>query len=263
MNIWVLSDLHVAGREYDLRLAEVCPPHVSVLVLAGDIGQGVAAVQWMNEQQAVLGIPFVYVAGHHDLMNWYGEPIKQVIGKMKAHAVFEVHIPDNEQVGIGGVHFLGTTLWTDFEYSDSPRQSNRDLMRAASTFADFSAINVGEGELLTPEAWVAMRHEARDWLQSELLALRDKDRGPRVLVTHHLLSPCSLDPKFVGDATNAAFCSDLPDALLGLANVWIHGHSHHAQDWRGPEDVHVLSNPLGYPGEKASPGFDFVKWVEV
>lgn len=262
MNVWFLSDLHLEERDYDLRLAGVCPPHVGVLVLAGDIGQGTQAVGWMNEQQAEIGVPIVYVHGNHDLMDFYGTDMSEIIAKMKARAAPDVHILDNERVELGGVHFLGTTLWTDLSYSDPPGRSERDIALSISTFPDFSSINVAGGELLTAEAWVALHQEARDWLESELLALRDQSEGPRVVVTHHLPHPRSLDPRFAGSDTDAAFCSRLPDALLAAADVWIHGHSHHAQDWIGPGGVRVVSNPLGYPGD-TSPGFDFVRWVEV
>jgi len=262
MHIWYLSDLHLEERDYDLEIVGWCPPHASVLVLAGDVGNGAAGVQWANRQAEVLGLPVIFVPGNHDFFDVYGTDLQALLGRMKTAAAPGVHVLYNERIEIRGVTFLGATLWTDFAYSEHAWTSEQDLMRAASTFPDFSLINV-EGDLLTPETWVRLHQEARDWLESELISLQDRDAGPRVVVTHHLPHPRSLDPRHRGSDTDAAFCSRLPDALLGLADAWIHGHSHHAQDWRGPGGVHVVSNPLGYPGEGRAPGFERPQWVTV
>ena len=262
MNIWVMSDLHLEYRDYKLDPAGFCPPHASVLVLAGDVGNGVEAVEWMNRQQERIGLPIIFVPGNHDFFDYDGTDMFELLEQMKAAANPCVHILYNERIEVSGVRFLGTTLWTDYRYSDPPGKSERELMLSTSLYPDYFTIHLG-GEKFTPEDSVRLHHEARDWLESELLGLRDRDKKPRVVVTHFLPSPRSLDPRFKGKDTSAAFCSELPDALLGLADVWLHGHSHYAQDWRGPGGVHVVCNPMGYSDDGEAPGFDPVKWVTV
>lgn len=263
MNIWYLSDLHLEYRDYKLSLTALCPPHVSALVLAGDIGNGIEAVEWMNRQQAGLGIPVIFVPGNHDYFDYERTDLHELLAQMKASAAEGVHVLNNERLDLGGVHFLGTTLWTDYLYSDPPGHYRReDLMRATAMYPDYDTIYFGDRKFMAEDS-VALHEKARDWLETEMMVLRDQDQRPRVVVTHFLPSPRSIDPRFQGRDTNAGFCSELPDALLSAADVWIHGHTHHAQEWTGPGGVRVVCNPLGYPEAGETPGFEFMRWVEV
>lgn len=83
MNIWYMSDLHLEYRDYKLSLSGRCPPHVSVLVLAGDIGNGIEAVEWMNRQQTALGIPVVFVPWNHDYFNYERIDMRDLLAQMK------------------------------------------------------------------------------------------------------------------------------------------------------------------------------------
>jgi Icc-related predicted phosphoesterase len=76
-----------------------------------------------------------------------------------------------------------------------------------------------------------------------------------MVLTHHAPSPRSLDPRFHGQVTNAAFAPDL-SKLIRAANptFWVHGHVHRAQDYVEGQ-TRVLCNPLGYRGEHGATGF--------
>ncbi len=252
MNVWYLSDLHLEYRDYKLALGDLCPPGAQVLVLAGDIGNGIEAVEWMNRQQTEIGIPIVFVPGNHDFFDYERTDLFALLVEMQAIAAPRVHILYNESLELDGVMFLGTTLWTDYHYSDQPdRYSQLDLMRAAAMFPDYDAIYRGDSKF-TPQDCAELHEEARDWLETELLTLRDQGCDRRVVATHYLPSPRSLDPRFLGQDTNAAFCSDLPDAFLGLAKVWLHGHTHYAQMWTGAQRRAGSLQPDGVSGRRCS-----------
>lgn len=81
--------------------------------------------------------------------------------------------------------------------------------------------------------------------------------GPtrRVVVTHHLPSAKSLDPRYAGEG-DACYASDLEEIIGRLKPAaWIHGHTHKPSDYLigktriacmpkgyGPEDDRPLEN---------------------
>ena len=106
MKIHVLSDLHT-------EFAPFHPPETDadVVVLAGDVGVGTRGVpmirEWFPDR------PVVYVAGNHE---FYREAIPRLSEKIAGAAEgTRVHYLENRAVVIGGVRFLGCTLWTDFD----------------------------------------------------------------------------------------------------------------------------------------------------
>lgn len=108
MKIHILSDLHLEFG--GLRLPEA---DADVTVLAGDIGVGLQGIEW-----ALQAIPFhqpvIYVMGNHE---FYGQRSMPELWKKAREKVAgtHVHLLENEAVEIGGVRFLGATLWTDFD----------------------------------------------------------------------------------------------------------------------------------------------------
>src|SRR5574340_769198 len=108
-----------------------------------------------------------------------------------------VHLMEYETVEIGGVRFLGATLWTDFDLFGD-REGG---MKSALDMNDYWNIitNSGAGYTsnratrLTPTDTLRMHRESVSWL-SEELAKRD-DR--QVVVVTHTAPHCgSLHPKY-------------------------------------------------------------------
>ena len=68
--------------------------------------------------------------------------------------------------------------------------------------------------------------------------------------------------QFEGDLLSVAFVSHLPELIEGpnAPDLWIHGHTHVALDYRVGE-CRVVCNPLGYPQEKT--GVDTALVIEV
>lgn len=236
MKIQVLSDLHLEACEgFGATTDEKIPPlavNCDVLVLAGDIHRGYAGMPPFFD----VDVPVVYVAGNHE---FYGHHINRMsIDLARCASYFGINYLDASEVVIGGVRFLGTTLWTDFSLYQSRIRASLDAAR--NSIHDFSTIRT-PGGFLTPEQTVVMHRVAREWLGKQLSKPFD---GPTVVVTHHAPSVRSNDPKFDGSPLTPAFCSEL-DELAGAATVWIHGHCHNSSsyNWNG---TRVVANPRGY-----------------
>ena len=247
MKIGVLSDLH-------LSRAPLAPPPaagVDAYVLAGDIARPQAAIAWAAE----LGKPVVYVPGNHE---FYGGSLPGVVRELRRLAAgTAVHVLDNEEVSLGGVRFLGSTLWSDFLLDGPGARRDAAMREALRCMHDFQRIFLDEERqaLFTPADAARLFERNAAWLQARL---ERPWPGPTVVVTHHAPSALSVHPRFAGSALNACFASRL-DHLLGSerAVLWIHGHVHHSVDY-AVRGTRVLCNPRGYvtDGRNENDAFD-------
>lgn len=232
MRIRVLSDLHLEVAPFD-------PPAAAaeVVVLAGDIHNGAAGVEWARRHFAA---PVIFVAGNHEPFD--AEFHATATALRAAAAGSNVHVLDCGETVLGGVRFLGCTLWSDFAlYGPAGREIALESLRRIAP--DFRVIAFG-GRRFTTDDWLALHHAHRAWLAARLAA---PFAGPTVVVTHFLPHPGSIAPRFATHPLNPAFASDL-GPLLARASLWIHGHTHAARDYR-VEGARVVCNPRGYPGE--------------
>lgn len=235
MKIQFFSDIHLEFGELALPATEA-----DLIVAAGDIGIGVAGVDWLLGA----GKPVLYIAGNHE---FYGGDLVYTTAAIEAAAhATNVHFLHNSEWDFGGVRFLGTTLWTDFLAADA------DTMALAARYInDFQQIQYA-GRPLAPEDIVATHDRARAWLAA---ALGRPYSGPTVVVSHHAPSFQSWHENDVS-FFRAAYCSDL-SALTAAhpIDMWLHGHIHAVSDYR-LDGIHVLCNPRGYEGYQVVAGFD-------
>ncbi|MCU0258693.1 MAG: metallophosphoesterase [Solirubrobacteraceae bacterium] len=246
MRLRILSDLHVESAPF-----EPPPADADVVVLAGDVHNGEAALHWARA--AFPDRPIVQVAGNHE---FYDGAYDEVLARMRAAArELGIHFLENDAAVIGGVRFLGCTLWTDYRLFEDGARGQRLSQQAAMEanrrlFADYFAIAVDgpQGRRRFEPADSVRLHEAsRAWLAERL---GERFDGPTVVVTHHLPSWRSVHPQFARWVTNAGFASDV-DALVGRAGLWIHGHTHTTQSY-AIGTARVACNPRGYPRLPAS-----------
>ena len=114
MRIRVLSDLHLEFKDWKPPKADA---DADVVVLAGDIHVGVKGIEWAR--RSFPSIPIVYVAGNHE---FYGEHIHDMTQELlREGRRLGVDVLDARSAVIGGVRFLGATLWTDFALGEMTR----------------------------------------------------------------------------------------------------------------------------------------------
>jgi len=234
LKLHVLSDLH-------LGQAGFAPPatDADVIILAGDIARPPEAVAWAR----ALGKPVLYVPGNHE---FYGGSLDGTVAQLRALcAGSKVHLLHDDELRWGGVRFLGTTLWTDFQlFGDGQERASAE--EAASRFMrDFQRIRVHDAApgLLTPRDCASLFERHAAWLARRLDQPFD---GTTVVITHHSPSPRSVHPRFEGSPVNACFVSRA-EHLMGRGRValWVHGHTHDSFDYE-VDGTRVLCNPRGY-----------------
>jgi predicted phosphodiesterase len=251
VKIRVLSDLH-------LELQDWLPPEVEadIVVLAGDIHSGTRGIEWARRQFPLSTV--LYVPGNHES---YGRDIRETVSDLqRAGRRFGVDVLHGRGVVIGGVRFLGATLWTDFALYGSDAQSVARAMREAKYgMSDFSVIRHEPHGLFRPEHARAMHLEQVCWIRERLA---EGFPGPTVLITHHLPHPRSIHLKYRGSALNPAFASDLSHLMGPPIAAWIHGHTHESCDYI-EQGTRVLCNPRGYGPFELNAAFDPILTIEI
>lgn len=235
MKLHILSDLHLSVHGMPIPSTDA-----DIVVLAGDISRPQQAIEW------ALGFdkPVLYVPGNHE---FYGSSLLSTIRELRRLAEgTDVHILDNEVLELGGVRFLGSTLWTDFLAAGEGAQQAAAIEQSIRFNRDFQRIRVADGPaaaLFTPGDCAALFAANTRWLDGEL---QRPFSGPTVVITHHAPSLQSIHPRFAGSALNAGFVSDAEWLMSGeRVRLWIHGHTHDSFDY-GVGGTRVVCNPRGY-----------------
>lgn len=249
----ILSDLHNEVRKLDPVVdGQRIDADADVVVLAGDIHEGVQAPMWARE--AFPDKEIVMVAGNHE---FYGRYWNSNLRKMREKSVqLGIHFLENESVELFGVRFLGCTLWTDYcLYAEDKRRES--MAHAQTCMTDFRLIKLDRGPgrdqdvrefrsaKLIPELVLRRHKQSVEWLDQQLAA---GNPDKTVVVTHHAPLGLSIPEQFRGDGLSPAYASNL-DRLVGRSKLWIHGHIHDSMDYMYGA-TRVICNPRGYATPK-------------
>jgi len=258
MKIQLLSDLHLEAHPH-LQIAPA--PDAQLLVLAGDIGSYQAGSRLQDDEFGLARfapahgwpVPVLYVPGNHEYDALEFEPTH---ARLRATCErLGITWLEREVVVMGGVRFIGTTLWSDFEALVPPQapaaeqQKAREKAWRAANFYLAKHSTLRGGERMLAEDLRAVALECQRWLRAALAQPFD---GTTVVVTHFAPSLRSADPRYGLTAGTAGFCNALDD-LMPQADWWLHGHLHCLQHYRVGR-CRVRANTLGYAnkGEQAS-----------
>lgn len=273
MKIQLLSDLHL---EVHPHFVPEPAPGADILVLAGDIGSyqsgsllegpyfGLERFSPLP-QYAGWPTPVIFVPGNHEYDMQDFDAARQRL----RHCCDQLDLLwlERETAVLGGVRFVGTTLWSDFDamamhegVSDQTRLYK--LREKAFRAANFYLSKTGGSRHGQPFLAEPMREECllcQDWLRTALARPFD---GPTVAVTHFAPSLRSADPRYGLVPGTAGFCNVMDD-LLPYADLWLHGHLHCPCDYvasgeRGDGSAwrcRVVANPLGYARKGEQDGF--------
>lgn len=252
MKILVLSDLHLAHHSFSAVHDGVrVDAQADVVVLAGDIDDGLGGFRWARE--AFPDKPIVMVAGNHE---FYGQHWTHHLDNMReASNKYDIEYLEADAVDLGGIRFLGCSLWTDFELFGADKKSDA-LRLAKSSMQDYHYIKITRtaefywvhSKRLIP-ALAERRHRGSvEWLQTKLEGAGDPSKT--VIVTHHAPHPSSIPQHFSKDLLSSAYASDLTP-LMGKASTWIHGHIHTSSDCV-VNGTRIVCNPRGYISKNGS-----------
>jgi Icc-related predicted phosphoesterase len=275
MKIQLLSDLHL---ESNPDFMPTPAPGADVLVLAGDIGSYQAGSALANAGDSDFGLarfsplhgwptPVLFVPGNHE---YDGLDFDAAHTRLRQTCErLGITWLEREVLQLGGVRFVGTTLWTDFDalgplagqpipdpqtdkipahFSHPNSQFTRQLKARDKAFR---AANFYLRKTLTTR-------QGEPWLS---VALNVPFAGPTVVVTHFAPSLASADPRYGLVPGTAGFCNAL-DHLLPQAQLWLHGHLHCPSDYT-QHGCRVVANPLGYARKNEQLAFEAQRLVSV
>lgn len=267
MKLWIWSDLHLELQ--NLTFPDSAPA-ADVIVCAGDLclaDELEQCAQWLIERYS---LPIVFAPGNHEFYSGGASPRRtksddHLLIKKVAEASMSwrqrFHVLDDSAVELGGVRFVGGTLWSDFmmNLKDDEHFVWR-VESAPSQLADFSRIRLGTGRWLTPGDMIGYHRLTHGFIERQLAI---PFGGQTVVVTHHLPHP-DCPPAFYRDReTNYLFACG-KDAFEDILNsgaapcLWICGHTHHPSDIQ-IGGTRIVCNPMGYrsiPSELHN-GFDW------
>lgn len=232
MRLHVISDLHLEVAPF----VPVAAP-ADAVVVAGDVESGAQSLAWLR--RAFPHSRIVFVPGNHE---YYAGEFGACGAAMRVAAEqLEIDLLDDSAVEIGGVRFVGATLWTDLLLY-GPQGRDALLARGLDALVEYRTIRVGDAPFV-PEHAVAFHRASRAFLER---ALAEPFGGRTVVVTHHGPHRLSIAERFAGSVVNPSFISDL-SALMGPAALWVHGHTHASSDYV-VNGTRVVANPRGYAG---------------
>jgi Icc-related predicted phosphoesterase len=249
VKVWLFSDLHLPNDAVHVRRVLPGTPDADVCVVAGDLTNGRPddAVHWLDEN---IGgrMPVLYVLGNHEFYDQERsmETARGLAQRAAWHTSDRVRVLDDMGATIGGVRFLGSTLWYDLQLNGSDPDNMARAYDGASRLNDSRFLHHGTTRW-SPSFARAQHLQSRAWLEAELAA----SDLPVVVVTHHAPHPSSIAPEYERDLSTAAFVSDLTDVIeRHQPALWLHGHTHTSFDYTVGE-TRIVCNPRGYGRENA------------
>lgn len=263
MKAWIISDIHTVPFD-QLWTQVVKVPDADICICAGDIISGLltAGLDYLLTQIAPV-MPVVLTLGNHE---YFGLTPDQTIARAREKLVgSQVHLLENDTVEIGGVKFIGATLWTDFEIATGADDENdpaevrlekarREIKQHAIDFFQIRS-DRRPGEFVDVDELRDRHIVSRDFIARELEATAYNQ--PSVVLTHHAPLTESLDWRFDGDLSNAAYASDLSGIIRAYKpKFWVHGHIHRNREYWF-DHTRIICNPRGFSdGERMGNGFN-------
>lgn len=250
MRLHVISDLHLEFGDIDVPTVDC-----DCVVIAGDLSTKYHGLEWIRRR--FQDVPVIYVCGNHE---FYGDKLPRLSQRLREETRgTNVHFLENDSVTINGIHFFGSTLWTDMalhgDWLRGTAEANsvmNDYKRIRNSAKGFKRLSAGETRLLHLASLDAMLR---------FFATHAPEHS--VVITHHAPSLRSLPEHRRSELVSCAYASHLESFIEEhQPQLWIHGHIHHSQDYR-IGSTRILANPRAYPDEP-NPGFipDLVVTVE-
>jgi len=249
-----MSDLHLESQEFPWAL-----PRGDVLIIAGDLCHAACLDPARKDPYAVKQRDRVFrfaegavwkfahvllIAGNHD---HYDGILEATVPTLRRYLP-GFTVLDDEAVAIEGVHFFGTTLWSDFEGGDEAA-----MMRARKGAGEFFFVKTRAGDTdmgkptkFQPADALRAHKKALDALQQHLA----RTGGAKtVVISHHAPSRKGLNPLHMGNGLDGAYASDLDEFVASLEQVpvWVHGHTHIRKTYRIGGTV-MRANCRGFEG---------------
>lgn len=252
MRLQIFSDIHAdVARPRPITVA----PDVDAVIVAGDVCEGAKNGFARLRQFVPMQVPIIMVMGNHE---YYRSHLAgELAAARQAAPLYGVHLLENGVVTLGGVRFIGCSLWTDYAFFGDPQ---RAMLAAAHGLNDHRRIKWSKqpwSRFRPQEAW-RLHQQSRAFIETTLAEPFD---GATVVVTHHAPHPGSIHSRYKSNLLTAAYVSDLTAVIAaGRPDLWVHGHVHESFDYRAGA-TRVICNANGYGNE--NPQFNPALVVEI
>ena len=238
MKVKLISDTHCEFWDNGWNIVD--PGQGEVLILAGDIGvvstlgtpDGKAYEDFIRRCSEGYDKVF-YVMGNHELYSGciVGTPIVLLDF---LYDYDNITLLDDNSEYYNGVHFVGGTMWSNFE------NMNKSVMEECGrVMNDYNFITNQQNPLTTTDTLIKHK-ETTEWFDRCVRSLR----GPVVMITHHAPSLQSVQRNLT---TNGAYYTDMSRFIKSHPHIvnWVHGHCHATNDYN-IQQCRVMSNAYGY-----------------
>jgi predicted phosphodiesterase len=249
MKVRLLSDLHLEFEPFDLSYQGE-----DVLVLAGDISAHIEQTMTLvrNYLEENKHPQLIFILGNHD---YYHKSIRETYEFYENVNIDRFHYLQDDSIVINGIRFYGATLWTDMDNGNK-----KTMLVSSHCINDYYQI---KGSSISIPFTPAQSYVIHCDSKKRLIKCLDESKEPVVVVSHHLPSHKSIDPKYKSFPASGSFASHLDD-LVVKAHTYIHGHTHTSLDYK-IQDTRVLCNPRGYSrnGKNENPDFNPCLIIEI
>lgn len=200
----------------------------------------------------------IYIAGNHEF--YHGNyPDAYTYIEKECQAFNNVYFLEQSKKEIGGITFIGATLWTDMNKGDK-----NTLLMNKEMINDYRVIRNSTRNYarLTPLDTVVRHKNSLDYIKS---VVESNSNKKYVVVGHHAPSKKSTKPRYAEDIEiNGGYSSDLENFILKYPQValWTHGHTHHEFEYF-IGNTRIVCNPRGYEGYESRAEEFTLKYVEV
>ncbi len=262
-----MSDLHLELEEWRpsrpnwSRFLQRGTPHpsrgpmldrvggVDLVILAGDIHNGLRGVVYADQVAKYLEAPVVMVAGNHEYYHHDMTTLLPALRKAVLKTRGRVNFLQNDMVtfdiGTERVNVLGCSLWTDYRLNGDAELGMKQAQRLMN---DYNFIRMKDA-MFTPQDAKGLHEESLAWLHETLAGLaRQGGTDKTIVVTHHAPSGQVLGRRH--GAMGPAYGSEIIAKFTPLRpSLWVFGHTHVTHDGV-VEGIHLVSAPRGYHSEK-------------
>lgn len=245
MRLGIVSDLHLEFSDCAVPCRDI-----DVLVLAGDTHTSATAIRAFVD--ALLNrhprLHVVLVPGNHE---YYGKTLCETEIQLESLNRDRCHVLLNSVAVIGGVMFVGGTLWAHIPPGMRSHHMNDYDRIHGLTPAVMENECADCVDAIQEASWGTTEslHSTTTTGSSNNKSSQNTGSSLKlVVVTHFAPSRRSIAPKYGNPAAgaNCYYASDLDGAVAGSgAALWIHGHTHTSMDYT-IGDTRVVCNPRGY-----------------
>ena len=264
MKVRVLSDLHLDVNSS--HYIELKDKDVFTVVCGDTAGDPFVTKKWISKN-VHRGL---FIAGNHLVYNYRNKDISELREEMadgfgiddpvtyldclQKSKVFYKKVED--------VHFIGTTLYTDFYYCN-PHDSyhfeyDRDLRKIRNKRASHSRMNDyrwglvknerGDLRKLVPDDYEEYFAESFSMVRKLVEQIEKEEPSAKIfMLTHHCPSPKCIDNNYADSDVNSTYVSDLEDFIVShpVIKCWACGHVHNCGVFQ-VGDCKIVMNPRGY-----------------